>query len=224
MARFANNITYSLKDIPSMKFMFPDFGAKSADKGDLKITYEGIYSITSPKIMRIIINEINKRLSTTPSKITITDATANCGGSVIAFSRIYGHINAVEISHETMAVLQHNVGLYNITNIKFVESDYTKVMCDLKQDVVFIDPPWGGRGYDVRANIRLRLGDLSLIDIAKRLYLGKLTKLIVMKLPYNYDLTEFTDLEFSKIKIGNVLLVFISGLKRRHSDNGGLGL
>ncbi|QJX70940.1 hypothetical protein F-liban_171 [Faustovirus] len=224
MARFSNNITYSLKDIPSMKFMFPDFGAKSADKGDLKITYEGIYSITSPKIMRIIINEINKRLAIAPSKITITDATANCGGSVLALARVYGSINAVEISHETMAVLQHNVGLYNITNVKFVESDYTKVMCDLKQDVVFIDPPWGGRGYDVRANIRLRLGDLSLIDIAKKLYLGKLTKLIVMKLPYNYDLTEFTDLEFSKIKIGNVLLVFISGLKRRHSENGGLGL
>jgi predicted RNA methylase len=204
---------YFLKDIPSIKFMFPDFGVGKCEqlvKNNLKITHDGVYSITSPRVMRILIGEI-KRLMGKVGNLVVTDATANCGGSVIAFAREFKHVNAVEISSDTMDVLKYNIGVYGAANVSFVESDYTKVMCDLTQDIIMIDPPWGGRGYDTKSGIRLRLGDQTLLDIVKTVHTR--AQLVILKLPYNYDLSEFIDFKFNKIKIGNVLLIFINCFK-----------
>jgi hypothetical protein len=56
----------------------------------------------------------------------------------------------------------------------------------LRQDLVFLDPPWGGTDYKKTNSIDLFLDDVNVIDIINSLYHN--TRYIAMKIPNNYNL------------------------------------
>lgn len=148
--------------------------------------------------------------------IVITDATAGVGGNSISFGKYFKHVNAVEIDEKRAKYLRNNTKLNGANNISVYGYDYVQLMKKLYQDVIFIDPPWGGKNYKSFHNIRCELSHVSIEDICNQLESN--TKLIVLKLPYNYDI-EYCCRRVKKDNnivylesVGNIILVIIKKL------------
>lgn len=125
------------------------------------------------------------------SSLTITDATACVGGNVISFCDYFAIVNAVECDLVRCEMLQHNLAVLEKGNAICIHASYLMVMQDLQQDVVFIDPPWGGPEYKDLAKVDLFLDDIPLYDICKRLH-GR-AEIVVLKVPTNFDADKFAE-------------------------------
>ncbi len=161
---------------------------------DLRLTEEGIYSISKPNDSEIISQGIEKIIG---KDIVITDATANVGGNCINFAESFKYVNAVEIDDTNFSVLKKNITVFGLeSKVKFLKGNYLTVFDKLKQDVIFIDAPWGGRSYK----------DVEILDIGLvnsegvKIYIGNIVyrlmkerhvKLVVLKVPYNFSFKKF---------------------------------
>lgn len=152
------------------------------NKSKLKISNVGMYSVTHSDDAIKITNIIKSYFD---ENITITDATANNGGNTIAFGLTFKNVNAVEIDKNEYDILVNNINVYKLKNIKLYNNDYLDVIDKLKQDVVFIDPPWGGKEYKKKTKLKLYLGNKTLVNIIDILH--NKCKAIVCKVPFNYD-------------------------------------
>ena len=148
------------------------------------------------------------------SGLILTDATANIGGNTISFYLNGIHqVNAVEIDPLTCEILKHNLHIYQLPTQTIYCQDYVDIYQLLEQDIVFLDPPWGGPNYKNSSVIDLYLGGGSpfnqqsqsnkekgksgstgelcaknIIEICAELMEQKKATLIVLKLPINYNL------------------------------------
>ena len=159
----------------------------------LQVSTEAAYSITRPVESKKIIVILKNHLTNIGLHIhhcTITDATACVGGDTLQFSRLFKHVNAVEMNPEHYAMLINNINVYKRTNITTYCADYVKVLAKLQQDVVFIDPPWGGPGYKEKKNIRLQLSNIPIEEVVLKL-LRLRVSLIVLKVPTNFNVPHF---------------------------------
>jgi predicted RNA methylase len=120
-----------------------------------------------------------------PSTATITDATACIGGSAHSFAQTFAKVFAIEIDPTRFNYLQNNVNVLSDANIVCIHGDALKECVRIKQDVIFIDPPWGGPEYKNRARVSLYLSNIPLHDVCKTL--SKHTQYIVIKVPTNFD-------------------------------------
>ena len=159
----------------------------------LQVSTEATYSITRPTESKKIIVILKNHLTNIGLHVkhcTITDATACVGGDTLQFSRLFKHVNSVEMNPEHYAMLLNNINVYNRTNITTYCADYLKVLAKLTQDVVFIDPPWGGPRYKDKTNIRLQLSNTPIEDVVFKL-LRLHVSLIVLKVPTNFNVPHF---------------------------------
>jgi predicted RNA methylase len=171
----------------------------------------------------------------TPDKkmkeLVITDMTAGVGGNVLNFACCFKYVNAVEIEKIRYDYLKKNIGVYEHLNVNCYNGDSVKFLIEgdsLIQDIVFFDPPWGGKDYKLHTNLRLLFStqgaidtsgcpDISTIDlndpgpsevilettvpftdfsienIIRMLFQKEKNKMIVAKLPNNYDFVFFTE-------------------------------
>ena len=169
----------------------------------LKIDSESVMFITIPedaeKITNIIIQHLTKK-GTNVAEAIITDSTAGVGGDTISFSSKFRYVNSIELDRERYNYLTNNVNAYKLKNVVLYCDDMMKIIPQIEHhDVIFVDPPWGGRNYKRNDNLRLHINDISIEDccltfsnknsdqnihtIAK-----SVPKLIVLKLPSNYDI------------------------------------
>jgi predicted RNA methylase len=183
----SNNI-YTKNTLPSIDWFFPP----TTSSHQLQIDKESVYSITSPKQMRPILNLAREITDSDLSGLTITDATANVGGSTLGFLPFVKAINSVEMNPQKFEMLQNNVNIYpGSEKVRFILSDFTSIMSSLKQDLVFVDPPWGGMSYKNAKNINLKLGEMDMGQIAVKLFDNAAPVYIIYKLPKNYDMRVF---------------------------------
>ena len=68
-------------------------------------------------------------------------------------------------------------------------------MKELKQDVIFIDAPWGGPLYYKKNHLDLYLGDHNLVDIVKIIYDNKYSKICILKVPNNFNFKTLNNLK-----------------------------
>ncbi len=148
----------------------------------LQIVKESIYSITHSRDAEFISQNIASEMKT--KNLIITDATANVGGNTLSFAKHFTKVNAVEIDPDTCSALKNNVRAYGYKNVDTFCCAYTPTY---KQDVVFMDPPWGGIDYRKHDKMMLFLGDEPIYEIANKID----AKLIVIKIPNNFDIAEF---------------------------------
>lgn len=121
--------------------------------------------------------------------LVITDATANVGGNTISFYlNGFAKVNAIEIEPFTCRLLKHNLQIYGRPITHVYCDDYLKLAHKLEQDIVFIDPPWGGPDYKSATVLDIYLGNTNIIDLCLQLMIQKRATLIVLKLPTNYNL------------------------------------
>lgn len=186
------------------------------DMSKLLLTEEGIYSISKPVDSEIISSNIEKILG---KNIIITDATANVGGNTISFAEKFKKVNAIEIDDVNFHVLKKNIKVYELNEkVDTIHNNYMFVFNKLKQDVVFIDPPWGGRGYkDLKVlDLGLRDGKNSMIyigNIVRRIMTDRLAKMAVIKVPFNFSFDKFEtmlkDYIIEKYSIGGYFIIQI---------------
>lgn len=180
------------------------------DFGKIKIDDESFTFITIREIADLISKIISNHLieyNLNPQKVIIVDYTAGVGGNVLSFSKFFYHTYAIELCNKRAEYLKNNVDVYGYKNITiFNQSAITfnnEQLLLVDPNVIFIDPPWGGYSYKESSDLRLRLGDLTieelLIDIINKFsnhYLipnvenkcsNYKNKIIVLKLPKNYD-------------------------------------
>lgn len=177
----------------------------------LKINKESIMYITIPndaeQITNIVATHVIKFFNKC-SDVNIVDATAGVGGNTISFSDKFKHVVAIEINQERFSYLSNNIAVYHIMNVTLYNDDCIMIIPHLEyNDVIFIDPPWGGKNYKSHENIRLSLGDESIEDICLHFLdynkMKTVPKLIVLKLPKNYDM------EYLYNKIKNKFMDYI---------------
>ncbi len=163
------------------KKLFPN--KPKLDYSQLQLSTLGKYSITpynvGTEMSKIIRSHITKQ------KAVITEATANVGGFVFALTNDFDKVNAVEILKFNCDILENNVNVYKLNKkVDIICKDYLEVMDDLKQDVVFIDPPWGGKNYRQHKLLNLFLGNKPLHIIVESLMKKNI---VVIKVPYNFN-------------------------------------
>ncbi|GLD94675.1 hypothetical protein PINS_up003299 [Pythium insidiosum] len=122
--------------------------------------------------------------------LTITDATACVGGNVLSFCDFFEHVNAVECDTVRVGMLEHNLGVLKKSNALCLHANYLEVMRTLEQDVVFIDPPWGGPEYKELDQVDLFLGEQPLYAVCEKLR-GH-AQFVVLKVPTNFDDKKFS--------------------------------
>jgi len=169
---------------------------------------EGIWSITLPydanKISYIIRNELNKNS-------IIIDATCGLGGNIISLSKYFKKVIGIEINKNRFIMLLNNIFIYNINNIYLINDDFINIINNSKYIYhgIFIDPPWGGPNYKLQKKIRLKLSNNNIIDIIRLVKnINPIVKIFI-KLPYNYDFTEFYNMNYRIYKINNFILLVI---------------
>jgi len=125
----------------------------------------------------------------------ITDGTACVGGNAVSFARSFFKVNVVEINLERFTMLQNNCSVLGLRDkIKFVNDDYIKIHQNLKQDIVFLDPPWGGKGYKMEDVVQLSLSGVPIHQLCSQIRkANRNVKVIGLKVPFNYSRREILE-------------------------------
>lgn len=220
---YKNNIYRNM--ISLKKMIFPVI---SGDKiNQLLIDNESIKFITfassAQNITNIIMNNLfdfpcpfaNKEqkwklkpLDKKMRRLVITEMTAGVGGNVLNFAKYFKYVNAIEIDTVRYNYLSNNVKLYEYNNVNCYNSDSIDLLLnkdDIVQDIIFFDPPWGGKDYKLFVNLRLRFGMFSIENICNILFQNNHNKIIVLKLPNNYDFDYLYD-ELQKYRVFKIVL------------------
>ena len=145
---------------------------------------------------------------------TVTDATACIGGNTLEFARAFAHVHAVELDPVRASMLRHNLAWLRLDkDVTVHEADYCDLQATLRQDVVFLDPPWGGKRYKQQERVRLYLSDRDVGDLCGALLLH--TAHVVVKVPCNFDVRHFAQTVQQRVRVlkltGMLLLVVSAG-------------
>jgi 16S rRNA G966 N2-methylase RsmD len=205
------NKSYLLKNrimriFPLLKNKLEYMKLKIDDESFSFITIREMADFTSKIICHHLITDF-----TNPLKASICDLTAGVGGNVISFSHYFNSVHAVELEKLRYDYLINNVNIYGLKNINMYNccaiEFINNSLLEINPSVLFIDPPWGGIGYKNNDSLKLTLGEYSIEDLLV-LILNKFSsgyassnknleysiehnKIIIFKLPKNYDITYF---------------------------------
>lgn len=180
------------------------------------------YSITLPDKAQTI-SEVTKKNyqlvfpDDDLSNITITDAMACVGGNTLSFSNFFNKVIANEINTTRYQYLVHNMKEYNRENIVFYNDNYLNLMNKLEQQIVFIDPPWGGPIYKSQYKMEIVLQDeaekeTNIHEMVNILFENNSgTKMIIFKLPINHNIENFkqSKYKYKMICLKNMLLIMM---------------
>jgi 16S rRNA G966 N2-methylase RsmD len=182
------------------------------------------YSITLPDKADIISEIIKKNYqlifpNDDLDELTITDAMACVGGNTLSFSSVFKNVNANEINTTRFQYLVHNMKQYDKTNILFYNDNYLNLIQKLKQNIVFIDPPWGGPIYKSQYKMDILLQkdsvnqevvkEVKLDEIIDDIFLNPDTKMIIYKLPINHNIENFKKYKYKMMCLKNMLLIMV---------------
>ena len=185
---------------------------KDVENNNFLITEEGLYSVSRPKEAEMITKKIRQSLGENTRELVVADMTANVGGNVLNFCKYYGHVYAFELQWLNYLILQNNIRVAKFQDkCTVIHGDCLQFVDKYQFDIIFFDPPWGGVNYKEQTSVDLYLGEKSMVDIVIELLAKNLSKLIAIKVPYDYNFTGLkeADIHYQTHKINNLLLVII---------------
>ena len=102
--------------------------------------------------------------------LSITDACACTGACAVVLARHFRAVDAVELDAGRCDALRANVALCGADAVSVHQGDYNALYTHtLRQDIVFLDVPWGGPDYVEAGAACDALGDVPLVDVVLRL-------------------------------------------------------
>jgi predicted RNA methylase len=200
-----------------MEDLFPR--KEGLDYSKLRLTEEGSYSITrwrdADRIMNVLRNTFKDM-----KNMTITDTTACIGGDTLNFAMNFGHVHSIELKNDNFEALVNNVDAYHMNNVTLYHGDSTNLF-NWNTNVLYIDPPWGGKDYKKHKNLDLTLStkrlDVWLEEILSR---RNRPEYVILKLPSNYNFTRLNFLinvdNIRPYRIRSYVLVIITVHKPVH--------
>lgn len=157
-------------------------------------SFKNIYSTPDQGIQ--ILEIIRTFVNNNTHKLVITDATGGIGGNSLIFCKYFGFVNIIEISDTNVAIIANNLKIFK--NKSIINANYIELFTRIKQDIVFIDPPWG-ENYRKLENINLFINEISINHIISILY--EHTQMVFLKAPKNFIPTKINKWKISIIKI-----------------------
>lgn len=149
---------------------------------------EALFSTTDQLTADKITQDILKFV---PKSATITDATACAGGNTYSFSQHFAHVLAFEKDALRVRILRHNMTLLGATNVSIRNGDSFILCTQQSQNVIFLDPPWGGPDYKKHARVSLFLSERPLAEFCRIMVATRVTRFIALKAPTNFDEVSF---------------------------------
>tara|TARA_B110000858_G_scaffold179342_1_gene215945 strand:+ start:195 stop:866 length:672 start_codon:yes stop_codon:yes gene_type:complete len=154
------------------------------------LTDIGKYSISKPQLADWIILKIIDCLKLSrddiKNKMTITDATAGVGGDLFTFAKYFKKVNGIEQNLVHFNVLNHNLKQLEYDNVTLYNENYYDVFNKIDNNIVFIDPPWGGNNSKKYKYLNLYLDGKNISMIINNLYKINIEHLF-LKIPYNFN-------------------------------------
>ena len=182
------------KSIGKVDILFADLTPDQRSLIQLdSVSLFSVADMLSSKTINSVLSAVCACADVLPKDVTITDGCACVGGNVLAFSDIFKTVNAVEIDPTRCNMLKHNLeAVCKRTNVAFYNEDYSKSYTSYVQDIVYLDPPWGGTLYtSVDKDEKLFLGGKSLIDYFCSL--ERFCSICTARVPSHYDVTNFAN-------------------------------
>ena len=232
--KFHPKKTYSHRNIISLKkLIFPPISEEKIC--ELMIDDESIKYITfntsAQEITNIVMNSLSdfpcplsykkqkwesKPLNKRMKHLVVTEMTAGVGGNVLNFAKYFKYVNAIEIDTMRYNYLDKNVRLYEYDNVNCYNDNSLALLVkndDIVQDIIFFDPPWGGNNYKLFKKLKLKFESFNIENICRILFQRNRNKMIVMKLPNNYDFdylnSELNDYRVSKFDLDRMTIIVI---------------
>ena len=184
------------------------------DTSKLEITNVGVYSITPYKYNLEIVKLIEEKVG---KYIIIVDATACVGGDTIGFAINFKRVLSIEKDPINYTALYNNVGVYKLNNVTifntsflFNNNDYDVIML-YRPDVIYFDPPWGGKDYHLHKKLDLFLDGKNIkyiVNDTMKKY--NFIKLIVLKVPFNFnydDIDKLGKVDIHKLKKFHIIMI-----------------
>lgn len=186
------------------------------DLSKIKLSPESIYSITpygeAVDTVYLIAHFLKKPVVFL-KEMTITDGTTNVGGNMIAFCEYFKFVNGVEIKSHHVEFLRNNLDLFGFSNYKLIEGDITEKFEVLKQDILFLDPPWGGVLYKYYPEVGLYLSGMEVGELISKL--PKETRYVGLKAPFNYKINNIQkNVDYKRMVIYNLRRYIIIMIER----------
>ena len=124
----------------------------------IKLDEESWYSVTPEKIAEHVAQRCQCDI--------VLDGFCGVGGNAIQFALTCRRVIAVDIDKDKIAMARHNARVYGVEHkIDFIVGDFFQVAPNIKADVVFLSPPWGGPAYVNQEVFDLKkMGTLGTID------------------------------------------------------------
>lgn len=148
--------------------------------------YEASYSITDQVTADKITRDV---LMFIPPTAVITDGTACVGGNTYSFAKTFREVNAVELDPKRHSYLQKNMAVLGLKNVRCIHGDAYEECRKQHQNMIFLDPPWGGPDYKQQSNLQLYLSNRELSEICCDLSLY--CEYIALKVPVNFSTEAF---------------------------------
>jgi|688.fasta_scaffold42294_10 predicted RNA methylase len=182
-------------DNKKYKYTFPH-------RKKFKSVAETHYSVAGPYQTAQEIKIFKSLFEIVPKEII--DATAHVGVDSLTLAYAFPNANITSVERnpvvyellkeniENLGYSKHQDGRKRFTVVNMSADVYLKDL-DHTVDLIYMDPPWGGRGYVAASDLPLHdeLGNptIPLSDVVN-IALRK-TKLLVLKAPYNFKVDEF---------------------------------
>lgn len=121
--------------------------------------------------------------------LVITDGTGNNGSDTIYLALNFKQINSIEKDPSEFKILSNNIATYKLKNVELFNGSTLDIIQTLKQDIIYIDAPWGGISYKNYKQVRLYMDNKEISQIYKDN--KQHAKLFIFKVPRNYDFNNF---------------------------------
>lgn len=168
----------------------------------LKSDTEGLYSLSHKEDADMLSKIIKERYG----EVKILDGTAGIGGNTISFAVHFKNVIGVEKNKVRYDYLTENIKNLNL-DVKLINGNVLECLNTESYDLIFLDPPWGGPSYKYEKSLSLSLDSKPLSDIVKEL--KQQNKIIALKLPFNYNMNDFSKFNYQIHNIKNYLIVII---------------
>jgi len=131
--------------------------------------------------------------------LIITDTSSCIGGNTWTFMKYFKYVHAVELSKLHYDILVNNINEMIVNkfipskNVSFYNNNYLEIATTINQDILYMDPPWGGVDYKDQPKVGYSINgtfyDLSQI-ISNILSVNNSIQLIALRVPSEYTLNK----------------------------------
>lgn len=143
-----------------------------------------------------------------PQLSTIVDGTSHVGCDVIHMANLYygATIYAYEMDNDVYNLLVKNIQYYTKyfrwdgEKIHSTHQDFTTVK-KFQTDLLYLDPPWGGKEYKEMKEVSLYLSGIPVQQIIADWLDNGYAQYVVLKAPFNFNVKDLDHFRSKKYSI-----------------------